>query len=441
MQISDLILPATIFAVLVAGAVAFVQYFVRPSLKLGSVLRTTIENVRAATSAKTWDLTECFAGDEALAHAWAEYSASLHKLRTIDPDNQSTIISRVLATQPAEAFFSGQSIVDHRVNAEFFKHLPGIFTGIGIIGTFTGLIAGLQHFEISPDPEKVRQSLNGLLAGVSHAFVVSAGAIVFAMAATFFEKLQVNRLYGWVEQLNRLIDSSFETGAGEEYLSRLVVAAEDSSTQTRILKDALVTDLRQILTDLTERQIVASQQSAVELGREVSQAVSGVLKEPLDQIAAAVGQVSQDQSGAVTKLLTDVLAGFSEKLERMFGGQLSGIGEMQQRTLAALETAVTRLQEMTANVEAAGSRTAEAMADKLAAAMAASEARQKAINEELVGFMAQWRSTAGEAQSETRASLQLMLAELGQQLGSAVKTAHFTDRGRAFRAMVGADFT
>ena len=43
---------------------------------------------------------------------------------------------------PAEMYFNGQSVVDGRLRAEFFKHLPGLLTGIGIIGTFTGLIGG-----------------------------------------------------------------------------------------------------------------------------------------------------------------------------------------------------------------------------------------------------------------------------------------------------------
>ena len=40
------------------------------------------------------------------------------------------------ATATAEAFFNAQYVVDGRLRTEFFKHLPGIFTGIGIIGTF-----------------------------------------------------------------------------------------------------------------------------------------------------------------------------------------------------------------------------------------------------------------------------------------------------------------
>lgn len=420
MHLTDFIIPALIAIVLILGAASFIRYFWLPARRLVITLTLVVQNILEMRKQESWNLASCFDSDEDLTHVWSEYADSLHKQKVLDVSSSELVIASVKATLPAEAFFSTQSIVDHKLHAEFFKHLPGIFTGLGIIGTFSGLIAGLQGFNITDDANVVRHSLEGLLYGVKHAFYISAAAIILAMLATVLEKYYINKLYGLVERVNRLIDATFEAGAGEEYLSRLVVAAEDSASQSKILKDALVTDLRQILTDLTEKQIAATNQSSLGLAENIATSVASALKDPLDQIAGAVSQVSQDQSGAVSALLTDVLAAFSQKLEDMFGSQLSGIGEMQTRTLEALETAVARLQDMTANVEAAGSRTTEAMAEKLAAAMAAAEARQAAINGELSAFMDQLKSTTTDSQAETQASLKAMLQALGDQLGQAV---------------------
>src|SRR5262249_47207160 len=153
-------------------------------------------------------------------------------------------------TVPAEGFFNTQVLVDNRLRTEFFKHLPGIFTGFGIIGTFVGLILGLQAFQVSEVPAVVRQSLTGLMHGVWQAFLVSALAIFLAMVVTLVEKLLLASLYHKVEELNQAIDGQLEAGAGEEYLSRLVQASEEAATQTKILKDALVADLKQVLSEL-----------------------------------------------------------------------------------------------------------------------------------------------------------------------------------------------
>jgi hypothetical protein len=54
-------------------------------------------------------------------------------------------------------FFSEHALVVTPLKTEFYKHLPGILTGIGIIGTFLGLIMGLSSFDIS-DPEQAQRT-------------------------------------------------------------------------------------------------------------------------------------------------------------------------------------------------------------------------------------------------------------------------------------------
>ena len=109
--------------------------------------------------------------------------------------------------------------------------MPGILTGIGIIGTFSGLILGLIDFQVSKDADQVRQSLAVLIQNVGHAFIVSAGAIALAMVSTWVEKSLVTKRYREVESLCQILDSLFDAGAGEEYLARLVEASETSATQ------------------------------------------------------------------------------------------------------------------------------------------------------------------------------------------------------------------
>ena len=421
MTLSDLpIVPVLVALVLAAFAYAFVRYFHMPAKRLDATLEDVIRKVDAGRTSGQLDLAGCFAGDERLSEIWREYGETLHAQKEFDSASGEVAVRAVRSTVPAEIYFSPHSVVDGRVHAEFFKHLPGIFTGVGIIGTFFGLLKGLWLFRISEDAGVVRNSLTSLLHGVSEAFAVSAFAILLAMVATVLEKYRLNSLYGKVGRLAHAIDATYEAGAGEEYLARLVSSSEESASQTRILKDALVADLREILTELAERQIAATTQRSGELGTAIAGALTDALKEPLDQIAGAVGRVSQDQSSAVTQLLTDVLASFSDRLEGMFGGQLSGIGEMQQRTVDAMQTAVARLQDLTSNIESAGTRATDAMSAKLIEAVQSAEDRQAAITAELRTALGEMRAGQGAAQEETRARLENMLGELGRRLGEAV---------------------
>jgi hypothetical protein len=414
------VVPVLVAVTLIGFAYAFVRYFLLPANRLDATLDDVARKVEAARAAGGWDLSPCFAGDVPLAAIWQEYRETLHAQKAPDPATGELVEVAVRSTVPAEMYLSAHAVIDNRVHAEFFKHLPGIFTGIGIIGTFFGLLKGLWLFQISEDAGVVRNSLTSLLHGVSEAFAVSAFAILLAMVATIIEKYRLNGLYGKLARLNHGVDATYEAGAGEEYLARLVSSSEESASQTRILKDALVSDLREILTDLADRQIAATNERSGELGSSIATALTTALKEPLDQIAVAVGQVSQDQSSAVTHLLTDVLASFSDRLEGMFGGQLSGIGEMQQRTVEAMQTAVDRLRDLTSNMETAGTRATDAMAAKLLEAVQSAETRQASITEELRRALGEMRAGQGAAQDETRARLEEMLGELGRRLAEAV---------------------
>lgn len=423
MTLSELpVIPAVVVLTLLGLMIYFVCCFCIPAFQLGKALNNIIRKVKDARAAGTLDLTRCFEGDPAIGSLWNEYHKTLHVQKALDGVSGEMVEVAVRSTMPAEMFLSSHSVVDSRVHAEFFKHLPGICTGIGIIGTFLGMLRGLGTFQISDNSGVVRNSLTALLNGVSEAFVGSLIAISLAIVATILEKSLLNSLYRKVARLAHEVDTTYDAGAGEEYLARLVSSSEDSASQTRILKDALVADLKEILVDLADRQIQATTQRSSELGTMIASALTDTLKAPLDQIAGAVGQVSQDQSSVVTRLLTDVLASFSERLENMFGSQMSGIGDMQQRTIEAMQTAVARLQDLTTNVEAAGTRATVTMSEKLIEAVQAIEVRQTAISGELKTLLGDIRSTTGQLQTETQERVQAMVTELGERMGQALAT-------------------
>lgn len=366
------------------------------------------------------ELDSLFKRDRVLRHQWREFRKTLHEQKQLNSQTGELDVIALRPTVPAEFFFSNQVLVDNRLYTEFFKHLPGIFTGIGIIGTFSGLILGLQAFQVSETPNVVRESLNSLLHGVWVAFLVSAVAIGLAMVVTLLEKMLLASLYGSVEALNQAIDSQLQAGAGEEYLSRLVQASEESAAQTRILKDALVSDLKQVLTELTERQISAMKSGYVELGTSIGNHITNTVKPAIDAMQATNQRIGEDQGAAVTKLLTDVMAGFSQRLQDLFGDQISGINQLQQQTIAALQAAVVRLEQMASDVQSSGTKTTDAMAERLSSALTAMEARQEVQNRRMSEFLEQLRELNRTAQEESGSKLRAMLAELGTKVGEVV---------------------
>jgi hypothetical protein len=403
-------------------SIAFLVFFCVPSFVVSLRLSRVIRRLGALKGKPNDKLDELFSKSGVLEHLWREYSHTLHRQTEVDAATGQQRITRYRSTIPAEALFRSEVIVDTPLRTDFFKHLPGIFTGIGIIGTFYGLLIGLQAFQVSENAGVVRDSLNRLLHGVWEAFLVSAVAIALAMIATLIEKLLITRLNGKVGKLVQLLDGLFETGAGEEYLARLVKASESNASQTAILKDALVGELKQILTDLTEKQIAAANAGTTALGERIGNSLEEGLKAPLVEIADAFKGVRSDQGAAVQAMLTDVLSAFSQQLKELFGDQITGINSLQQQTIEALQTAVVKLEQMATSVETAGQRGASAMADQLAEAMAAAEARQRIMNEKMAEFVDQIRLAISNSQNETQGTLQGTLVELSERMGAVIES-------------------
>jgi hypothetical protein len=371
-------------AMLVVLTLSFILFFFIRGMWLRLKLWRLMSGLRKINNT-TADFAKIFSLDKTLAHLWREYRHTLHEQRELNQNTGSQEVTTLRATVSAEAIFSAQTLVDNRLRTEFFKHLPGICTGLGIIGTFLGLLQGLNAFTVSENAQVVRASLEGLLHGVFEAFLVSATAIAIAMAITLIEKLMTSSLYKAVEVLAHRIDEMFEAGMGEEYLERLVRASEESATQAKILKDALVADLKELLSDLTQQQIRAASAG----GARIVSGLQTSFTEPLAQIARAVEGVSQDQGQAVTKLLTDVLAGFSQRLQDLFGGQITGINELQQKAVEALQTAVEKLNQMATGIDVAGQKATDAMAGKISETIDAIDARLKVTNDRMAAFAEQ----------------------------------------------------
>lgn len=435
--------------VLVTGAalafliLIFLTVFLVPGLLHWNRLRSIQKGItRFDSKNSASEFKKVFARDRRLAHLWKEYQDSLHIQRE-ERDGQLAVVA-IRATTPAELYFNSQFVVDSRLRTEFFKHLPGLFTGIGIIGTFSGLIEGLRQFQVSENAATVRDSLQSLMHLVGEAFFVSAAAIAAAMVVTLIEKLLLASLYRRTEEIAHDIDARFDSGAGEEYLSRLVRASEDSASQSKILKDALVKELGELLRELTSAQITASKDAQLQLvdrltqtskeqvdasrednkalGATIAESIQQSLQGPLQEIASTVKAASGDQSATAARMLQDVMASFSQRLNDLFGGQISGLSDLNQQTAKSIQDAVGTLQTLVANIEESSRRSTDTMAERMAQAIEKMEARQEAMNAQSAAFIEQIRQLFASSQSETNTKLQATLETIGTQVSGMLAT-------------------
>jgi len=410
---------------LVGFSIHFLLRFVVPSFSLSKELETSIAALKRLRAGGSGDLTdlEKIADDAmsgaTLAHLWREYTKTLHPQRRDDGLGQSRVV-RWRSTALSETFFTDQAIVDSRLKTEFFKHLPGVLTGLGIIGTFSGLILGLLGFKVSSDIEATSNMLGRLVDSVGHAFYVSAAAITLAMLFTWVEKAVVSARYRQAERLREQIDSLFQGGAGEEYLERLVLSSESSATQSAQIKDALVADLKEILTSLTVQQIEAQSRTVAQMSTDIGDVIARSLEGPMTEIKDAVKVLGTDQGAAVNDLIAGLLKEFTAEIRDIFGKEISGLTERMSDASASMQATATEFAKLAANMDSAGTHAVDAMGRKLTEVLETMERRQTAMNEQMASFVNQIKVLVSDSQTESSQALQTALTDVSKHMTSVV---------------------
>lgn len=318
-----------VVAFVLALFVAFVKWYCAPARSIRKQLNDAHQKLLDLKAKKEGgavvtkeELAEIFT-DRFFQSAWLSYRDTLHEQK--ESRGGQEYVAKIRSTVPADNIFSAQSLIDARLHVEFFKHLPGILTGIGIIGTFFGLILGIKKFDPSllaqarKDPEQLNKLFDGLkwlFNEVQGAFLASFFAILMAMIITFAEKLMINLCYRDLEQLCRSLDALYNSGVGEDYLSQLVKHAEESATQTKQLKQSLVTELSALLRDLTNQQIEQSKALgatiAAQLDRQISVAgehnasVRNEFKSGMESVGSRVDKLAQNYSASMSHVLNEL---------------------------------------------------------------------------------------------------------------------------------------
>ena len=343
------VFPAIIFIFIAYISLRFFLNYLSPAKELNhkiSQLADELDKLNDNSNLDKDSLDDKFDGNPSLKQAWISYKKTFHDTyETVDGEAK---VAYSRATVPSEVFFTESIVVDIPLKVDFYKHLPGIITGVGIIVTFLGLLIGLLAFDPAGNPDKVQDSLALLLTGVAEAFMASGLAIAAAMVITWREKSWLRQCYAQLQRLNTAIDNAFTADeSGEEYLAKLLKSSQANEVNARQLKDSLVNDLKAMMTNLVEENkrnqtAFAAQlsdsyaQTSQSMATQIGDSIKDSLQEPLDKIASSVQQVSGDQGSAVQDLMTDVLAAFMSKLETTFGGQMSGMSEMMTQSVTAM---------------------------------------------------------------------------------------------------------
>jgi hypothetical protein len=164
-----------------------------------SQIRKLVRRVAASFS------VESIRNNDLLQEEWWQYAQTF---LSQEGERQRT-------NEEAEVYFNEQNILAHRLDLRYWQALPGIFLGLGILGTFVGLTFGIAGFDTT-EREKIEVSIQTLLSGMGTAFVTSVWGMFFSIIFEILEKRWFKKVSEQIKQLCRILDRQFKMTKADE---------------------------------------------------------------------------------------------------------------------------------------------------------------------------------------------------------------------------------
>lgn len=145
-----------------------------------------------------------------------------------------------------------------KLSSGFYQALPNLLTGIGILGTFLDLAAGVGSASAglsSGDPSEITGSLHHLLSGAALAFWTSIVGISCSLPFLVAERLATGHLHLALDTWVGAIESRLERGAPEGVALRQLDEARRAREQLEHFNTELVFALEQALEEKSANRL------------------------------------------------------------------------------------------------------------------------------------------------------------------------------------------
>jgi hypothetical protein len=365
-----------IMVVLLLLAMSFVALYVIPALGVMGRIKKASRGLILREADAIDQVDKAFATDPGLTGLWQEY---MGQVRPADTANALMSESSHIS---ARELFHPSTVAHTRLRLDFFRNLPGVFTGIGIIGTFSGLISGLRAFQISQDPAVVQRSLESLLTGVWGAFLISALAIAMAIVVTVVEKMVASALSHHLDVFAAGLDGVFPPrpeAESESWMPRLVDVLTKLAQRAPTQTEAVFQDVPTLQQPAAIAGAAAVAPAAMVPGSGPRpQAAPGAsqLGSPLD-MADSAAHASRSPAYApemanhllemaqTTRTATMALGDVATRIPDMLSHTLQGANQNHQQASQAMKVLASRLESVASTIEFSARKTLETVAARL----------------------------------------------------------------------------
>lgn len=317
-------------------------------------------------------------------------------------------------TSEVSKYLNEATIISPKISFRFLHSVPNLLMGMGILGTFLGLAAGVGTASAglsSGVPSEITASLEQLLSGASLAFYSSIVGILLSIAFLWIERNRSQKLQSelrkWVDQLeNRLMLVTAPSIALDQ-----LEQAQLATQQLVSFNTELVFSIEKALEDKIAGRLAPQLERVVE---SIEGLRSDRISDAGHMIERSMNQFTQamkEQTGAQFEEMASVVDNLNSTLNNASGNLTKTQNELRDTMDSVIRNMKTSLHESTASISETLHQSVDGVADLVTNA-------SKKMTDEMV-------ATSSAAAEELRNTIDRLTTDLATTSSNAV--AQITD--------------
>ncbi|MGE0929494.1 MotA/TolQ/ExbB proton channel family protein [Peijinzhouia sedimentorum] len=252
--------------------------------------------------------------------------------------------------EDAQYYFNESSLILKNSNLRYFFSLPNIFVGLGILGTFVGLVYGISSFEYG-DSQEIKDGINVLLSGMATAFYTSVTGMFFSILFNIIEKKIFYKSYRKINQLVQNLNDEYRLSidAFEKHEKQSIIEAitetlsyRDSEGNLTPPKEVFYTinhelkeqsrALKSFSTDLANGLDAMSHVILEEFDLSFQKAFKETLLPVIEKLKLAVDALKNEKTATNENLINTTITSLKDVMQKMmqdFKTHLSGTAKTE----------------------------------------------------------------------------------------------------------------
>ncbi|WP_279136018.1 anti-phage ZorAB system protein ZorA [Desulfovibrio piger] len=221
-----------------------------------------------------------------------------------------------------------------------------ILTGLGVLGTFAGLLLGLSGLQLDGNMEHLQAEIRQVAQGASVAFETSVWGVSLSLALTVLEKICSSGVSRRLLSLQGLLLQLFPPFPLPEIMRDTRDSSRETVTHLAGLAEQIGENMQRSLDSFSENMLNSLAGSISEASNRISQAISASLTETLqttlipsiDRMSAASQDLATRQAQGSEEALSHLLTEFTGRMGEAGNSQKEAMREATQEMQQAMST-------------------------------------------------------------------------------------------------------